>query len=102
MEGQKTLGRITKIPTAGMSRADWLEERRKSLGGSDVGAILGLNRWRSPYSVWADKRGLLPDEPDNEAMRTGRDLEPYVLERMTENNGKDIRYTALPSILEQI
>jgi exodeoxyribonuclease V alpha subunit len=26
----------------------------------------------------------------------------YVLERMTENNGKDIRYTALPSILEQI
>ena len=28
--------------------------------------------------------------------------EPYVLERMTENNGKDVRYTALPSILEQI
>ena len=83
--------RITKISTVGMSREDWLAERRKSLGGSDVGAILGLNRWRSPYSVWADKRGLLPDEPENEAMRTGRDLEPYVLQRFREASGLKTR-----------
>ena len=81
------MGKITKIPTAGMSREDWLEERRKSLGGSDMGAILGLNKWRSPYTVWADKRGLLPPEEDSEAMRIGRDLEPYVLSRFTEASG---------------
>ena len=75
-----------------MSRAEWLEERRKSLGGSDVGAILGLNRWRSPYTVWADKRGLIPDEPDNEAMRVGRDLEPYVLQRFREASGLRTRH----------
>lgn len=75
-----------------MSREDWLAERRKSLGGSDVGAILGLNRWRSPYTVWADKRGLIPDEPDNEAMRVGRDLEPYVLSRFREASGLRTRH----------
>ena len=67
---------ITKIPTAGMNHNDWLAERRKSLGGSDMGAVLGLNRFRSPYSVWADKTGKLPDTADSEAMRIGRDLEP--------------------------
>ena len=86
------MGRITKISTVGMSREDWLAERRKSLGGSDIGAILGLNRWRSPYSVWADKRGLLPDQEDTEAMRTGRDLEPYVLQRFREASGLKTRH----------
>lgn len=78
---------ITKIPTAGMNHNDWLAERRKSLGGSDMGAVLGLNRFRSPYSVWADKTGKLPDTADSEAMRIGRDLEPYVLRRFTEKSG---------------
>ena len=85
------MGKITKQSTAGMSREDWLQERRGSLGGSDMGAILGLNRWRSPYTVWADKRGLLPDQEDNEAMRTGRDLEPYVLQRFREASGLKTR-----------
>ena len=83
---------ITKIPTLGMSRADWLAERRKSLGGSDMGAVLGLNRFRSPYSVWADKTGKLPDAEDTEAMRIGRDLEPYVLRRFAEKSGLRTRH----------
>ena len=65
---------LTKISTANMSREDWLAERRHSLGGSDMGAVLGLNRWSSPYSVWAEKTGRLPPKEDNEAMRQGRDL----------------------------
>lgn len=75
-----------------MSREDWLRERRNSLGGSDMGAVLGLNRWRSPYTVWADKMGLLPDQEDSEAMRIGRDLEPYVLRRFCEASGKKTRH----------
>ena len=86
------MGAITKIPTKDMTREDWLQERRKSLGGSDMGAVLGLNRWRSPYTVWADKMGLLPDEPDTEAMRIGRDLEPYVLKRFQEASGLATRH----------
>ena len=37
------MAKITKISTLGWAREQWLEERRKSLGGSDMGAVLGLN-----------------------------------------------------------
>ena len=59
---------MQKISTRGMSREEWLEERKKSLGGSDMGAVLGLNRYRSPYTVWAEKTGRIGEEPENEAM----------------------------------
>lgn len=82
---------IHKISTVGMSRSDWLEERRKSLGGSDIGAVLGMNPYRSPYMVWAEKTGRLPEGEDNEAMRQGRDLEEYVARRFTEKSGLAVR-----------
>ena len=82
--------KIERISTVGMSREDWLAERKQSLGGSDMGAVLGLNKWSSPFSVWAEKTGRLPDKPDNEAMRIGRDLEPYVLKRFAEASGKKV------------
>ena len=73
-----------------MSREKWLEERRKGIGGSDTAAILGLSAYATPYTVWADKTGRLPDTEDNEAMRQGRDLEAYVAQRFAERSGKSV------------
>lgn len=90
------MGKFEKISVLGMDREDWLKERQKSIGGSDIGALLGLNRYRSPYTVWAEKTGLLPEQPDNEAMRQGRDLEDYVAKRFSERSGKQAaRYNYL-------
>ena len=88
---------ITTIPTKGMSRKEWLMLRRKSVGGSDAAGIIGLSKWASPYTVWADKTGRLPDKPDSEAMRQGRDLEDYVARRWMEETGKKVR--RLPAML---
>jgi putative phage-type endonuclease len=82
---------IHRTSTLGMSREDWLLERKKSLGGSDIGAILGLNHYSSPYSVWAEKTGKTADKPDNEAMRQGRDLEDYVCRRFMEVSGLKVQ-----------
>lgn len=41
--------------------------------------------------MWADKTGRLPDKPDTEAMRLGRDLEDYVAQRWCEVTGKRVR-----------
>lgn len=82
---------INKISTANMSHEDWLEFRRKSLGGSDASAIIGLNSWSSPYTVWAEKLGKLPPKEDSEPMRLGRDLEDYVAKRFAEATGKKVR-----------
>lgn len=79
---------MKRISTVGMMREQWLAERRRGIGGSDAGAIVGLNPWASPYSVWADKLALVPEKEDTEAMRQGRDLEEYVSQRWEEETGK--------------
>lgn len=82
---------LTRISTKDMSREEWLELRRRTIGGSDAAAIVGLSKWASPYSVWAEKTGRLPPAEDNEAMRQGRDLEDYVAQRWAEATGKKVR-----------
>ena len=77
--------------TLDMPREQWLKLRRRGIGGSDAAAIVGLDRYRSPFDVYADKLGLRPEIPDNEAMRQGRDLEDYVAQRFMEATGKKVR-----------
>ena len=74
-----------------MTHDEWLEDRRKSIGGSDAAAVIGLNRYRTPMEVYADKLGALPPKEDTESMRLGRDLEEYVAQRFCEASGKKVR-----------
>ncbi len=82
---------IIRVSTANMDREEWLKWRKYSIGGSDAAAIIGLNQYDSPFSVWADKTGKLPAKPENESMRLGRDLEGYVASRFCEATGKRVR-----------
>ena len=77
-----------------LSHDEWLAERRKSIGGSDAAAIVGMNHYVTPYMLWADKTSKIPEKPDNEAMRQGRDLEQYVADRFMEATGKKVRRRA--------
>lgn len=85
------MDKFRRVSTVGMDRPTWLALRRKSIGGSDAAGIIGLSRWSSPMSVWADKLGKAPDKPDTEAMRIGRDLEDYVAHRWMEATGKKVK-----------
>lgn len=51
------------------------ERRLKGIGGSDIGAIMGHNPWRSPLDVYLDKIGEGEPIEDNFAMRLGRTME---------------------------
>ena len=88
---------IQRVSTKGMNRDEWLMRRRKTIGGSDAAGIVGLSRWASPFSVWADKTGRAAEKGDTEAMRQGRDLEDYVARRWMEETGK--RVYRLPAML---
>lgn len=79
------------VNTKEISHEDWLALRKKSLGGSEVSAILGMNPYSSPLQVYANKKNLVKDIKDNEAMRLGRDLEDYVAKRYTEATGNKVR-----------
>lgn len=82
---------MVELSTVGLTREGWLKLRQESIGGSDAGAIVGLSDFATPFTVWADKTGRLPQQEDNESMRQGRDLEPYVAKRFEEALGKRCR-----------
>lgn len=82
---------LKKISTVGMSHDEWLAHRKKAIGGSDAAAIIGMNAYSSPYSVWAEKLDKTPPVEENEAMRLGHDLEEYVAQRFTEATGKKVQ-----------
>ena len=78
--------------TKDMPHEEWLMWRRKGIGGSDAGAICGLNPYRSAIDVWMDKTSSkIKEESESEAMRVGRDLEDYVASRFCEATGKKVR-----------
>lgn len=77
----------TSISTADLTRGEWLALRRRGIGGSDVAAILGLSKWRTPLDVYLDKIGEGEDQPDSPAMEWGRRLEPVIREKYAEATG---------------
>lgn len=72
-------------------RQGWLDQRRRAIGGTDVAAILGLSKWRSPMQVWLDKKGLA-ETMTNEAMAWGKRLERSILEGYSESVGHPIEF----------
>ncbi len=65
-------------------RTSWLASRRKGIGGSEVAAILGRSRWRTPLQVWASKVGLEPDSAETTySQERGLHMEPLI-ERVLE------------------
>ena len=68
--------------------AQWRAHRKMGLGGSDAGAVLGLNPWRSPLEVWLEKTGRedSPDLSGKPSVEWGNRLEPKVAEKFAENH----------------
>lgn len=81
----------TRISTTGMDHEAWLRQRKNGIGGSDAGAVCGLNPYTSPIQVYLDKTTEEINDIDNESMRQGRDLEEYVAQRFMEKSGKKVR-----------
>ena len=62
------------------SHEQWLDERKKGVGSSEAGTIMGVNHFDTPYKLWRRKTGIdLPVE-QNEAMEMGYSLSPFQLE----------------------
>lgn len=81
-----------QIKTSDMSRDEWLLERKKGIGGSDVSAILGVNKYKTAFEVWREKQpDYIPEEITSEAAEHGTKLEPYVADLFQDRTGKKVR-----------
>lgn len=80
---------ITEFPYK--DREEWLALRKNYIGGSDAGSVIGLNPYKSAYSLWAEKTGRLPEWEGNLTTRVGGYLEELVAQLFTEETGKKVR-----------
>jgi len=77
-------------------------ERMKGLGASDVGAVLGVNPWRSAVDVWLEKTGRKPPFEGNAATYWGTKLEDLVAAEYCSQTGAKVarcNYTLRRGIL---
>lgn len=76
-------------------RADWLEARKGYLGGTDIAAIIGQNKYKTPYDVYAEKVLGERSEAGRKAA-AGTALEPLVRQWYQEETGTTIHQLREP------
>ncbi|MFC8332811.1 YqaJ viral recombinase family nuclease [Streptomyces olivaceus] len=70
-------------------RAQWESARRLGIGGSDVAAIVGLDKYRGARHVFEEKHGR-EIVRDNEAMEIGREIEDFIARMFSKRTGVPI------------
>jgi putative phage-type endonuclease len=75
------------IAASNITREDWLSVRRGGIGGSDVSTVVGLNKYKSPYVLWREKRGEIADDEQSEAAYWGTELEGVVAGEFARRTG---------------
>ena len=73
--------------TENMPYEEWLEYRRKGIGGSDASIVCGINKYKSPVELWLEKTGQLPYSEAGEAAYWGTQLEALVRSEFTKRTG---------------
>ena len=68
------------VQTVDTAYEEWLQNRRKSLGGSDAAAILGLNPYKNNVDLWREKTGrIIPEDIGYKPyVKYGKEAEQYL------------------------
>jgi len=69
---------------------DWLQQRSKSIGGSEIATIMGLNPFQTPYEFWLQKTGRTPRFEGNIYTKAGIHLEEAIARYWSEETGLSI------------
>ncbi len=77
----------------------WLELRKTGIGGSDAGAILGLNKYASPLTVYMQKKGVEGFEGNN-STEWGHILEDPIRQKAAKE--LDIEISTVPGMYTSI
>lgn len=86
-------GKLILTVDKAKDRDKWLAVRDEGIGGSDVASILGYNPYKSAYTLWAEKTGIVEPEDisEKEYVIWGNKNEPNIADRFCELTGKKVR-----------
>jgi len=71
-------------------RDAFLQARQRGLGGSDIGAILGISPFKTAVDVFLDKTNPHPKDIQTELTRWGQALEPVIAQRFAQDHGMKV------------
>lgn len=81
------------------AHAEFLAARRAYIGGTDIGAILGISPWASPLSVYLDKTAPeKADDKDSLPMRRGLALERFIADEFERAKPGTVTYHPAPIV----
>ncbi len=72
------------------NREKWLQLKEKTIGSSDIVTVCGLNPYKSRLELWAEKTGRMGSDSENEYMRLGTYMEPFIGEMFGRKNEVDV------------
>lgn len=65
---------------------EWHAARAQGLGGSEIGAVLGLSPYESAFSLWHRKAGTVGETADKAEMEAGRRLEGAICQKFADEH----------------
>lgn len=68
-------------------RDSWIDIRKSRIGSSEIGAVLGLSKYKTRLDLYLEKTGQLEQQPDSIRLKMGRLKEPLIAELFTEETG---------------
>lgn len=54
-----------KVLSVEQNTQEWLEQRKKLIGGSDVPIIMGVSPWKTPLQLWEEKTGKRMEDTES-------------------------------------
>jgi len=78
---------VTELVCSTADRDAWLAARREGITATDIGVILGLVAWDSPFALYWRKKGKLPEVEESDRMRLGSWLEDAIMQEWEGGEG---------------
>jgi putative phage-type endonuclease len=74
------------------SQEEFALARRSGIGGSDVAAVLGLSKWKTPYDLYLEKTGVtIEDSSKAELFHFGHVLEDVIAQEFSRRNSMKVQ-----------
>jgi putative phage-type endonuclease len=69
------------------SDPQWLQLRQPGIGASEIAIVLGMNPWKSPLALYAEKVNPIVEQEDREMFELAHEIEPLIAQRFAMKTG---------------
>ena len=86
MEGEQVSSNSQRIEVPEYGSDEWVAQRKRGIGASDMAAIVGADKWKGEYELALEKRGETEPFTGNAATRWGHLIEGVALDAYEAEN----------------